>query len=69
MIDFEWLEWASFFSVLNICGGDADEYTRAPMKVVGVPQSVHQDDMPIHAISDIPIFTVNSLVFGNNNVE
>jgi phosphatidylinositol glycan class P protein len=46
-----------------------DEYTRAPMKVVGVPQSVHQDDMPIHAISDIPIFTVNSLVFGNNNVE
>jgi phosphatidylinositol glycan class P protein len=37
-----------------------DEYTRSP----SVLTSTSQSDRPIHAISDIPITTVNALVFG-----
>jgi hypothetical protein len=41
----------------------ADEHTRWPMKVLCSSGFVGKEDLPIDSLSDIPITTVNALLF------
>lgn len=41
-----------------------DEYTRSPITGTSGSQFLHESDRPIDSISDLPITTVNALVFG-----
>jgi phosphatidylinositol glycan class P protein len=40
-----------------------DEHTRQPMKVLCTSGSLGKEDQPIDSLSDIPITTVNALLF------